>query len=66
MPGNNPPHKVVELDKETYDFIIGNCDSNIAFGFRALEGMQSRDLMEKVVANIEQFKKLKKLLENSP
>lgn len=61
---NNPPYRVVELDKETYEFIIANCDQNITFGLNALQNPAfSRPTLEKLVDVMEKFKAVKKALE---
>lgn len=62
---NNPPYAVVELDRETYDFIVANCESNMAFGLNALGMVKEQSSLEKIVESIEQFKALKKKVEAS-
>lgn len=59
---NNPPFAVVELDEETYNFLIRNCDQNIAFGLGALQTL-SIGGAEKMVVILESFKELKKRTE---
>jgi len=59
---NNPPYAVVELDKASYDFIMENCDNNIAFGLSALMTV-SESGARKLVDLMESFKAIKASLE---
>lgn len=64
MTGNNPP-VIIELDAEMVEFLLQNCHSNITMGLDMLQNkmVRSRDLMERLVDNIEKFKKLKGIIE---
>jgi hypothetical protein len=59
---NNPP-VIIELSKELAEFLMENCEANIAYGLAGLQSLHSRDLQEKMVKNIEAFKALKAALE---
>lgn len=63
-PTNEPPFAIVELTKEEHQFLLGHCDSNIAFGLASLQGL-SEDNARRMVDILEQFKTLKKKLERS-
>lgn len=60
---NNPPDKLVSLTKAQWEFLISNCDSNIAFGLANLQNVTNRSTAEKLVEMLEQFKAVKKALE---
>lgn len=64
MTGNNPP-VIIELDAEMVEFLLQNCHSNMTMGLDMLQNkmVRSRDLMERLVDNIEKFKKLKCIIE---
>lgn len=63
--GSNNPPVIVELTPELADFVIENCDSNLAMGFNVLQGTQSRDVAERVVVLVEKFKALKAAVERA-
>ena len=46
----------VELTPELAEFVKDNCEVNIAFALGSLQKLTSRDLMEKMVAQMENFK----------
>lgn len=60
---------VVELDGQLRGFVIANCEANISYGMGMLQMVHdgkadfSDDAIRKVVDNIENFRKLKKLAE---
>lgn len=55
---NNPPFVVVELTKEEFEFLVGNCESNMEFAMKAMmsDPPLSRASLEKLVDLNEQFK----------
>lgn len=55
---NNPPHAVLELTKEEHEFLLRNCESNIAFALSALQSLDSREAQEKMIHLLNQFKEL--------
>lgn len=61
MAGNNPPDVVLELTRDEAQFLLRNCDTNIAFGLANLQTME-RPAAEKLVGLIEQFKGLRNKL----
>lgn len=71
---NNPPDETVMLvlTKDEAAFLMENCESNIQMGLKVLAGVQagswSREVAEKTVALMEQFRpirdKLKPLLDD--
>lgn len=67
---NDPPHAVVELDRRLYDFLIHNCDVNIAQTSTMIDPCGpmrdtplSRSTTEKLVNLIEDFRELKRAAE---
>lgn len=62
---NSPPFRTIDLDEETFNFILDNCDANIVFGLESLQMLQSQDLVVKMVAQIEMFKKVRELFRNA-
>jgi hypothetical protein len=62
---NSPPDRVVYLTKEQHEFLVRNCDSNIAVGLSSLQHIPAGDTAEKLVVLIEMFKGVKKALEDS-
>ena len=63
-PLSNGPAPVV-LTTEQKEFLVLNCDNNIALGLNALQNMQDRDLIEQMVGLLEQFKGIKKAVQES-
>ena len=61
---NNPPI-VVELTPELADFLLDNCEANIEFGLKAMSTMESRDLIEKLIENMEKFKSLRQAVKDA-
>lgn len=59
---NNPPAAVLELTLVQAEFLMNNCDSNIEFGLKGLQTMESAESAARLVAIIEQFKDIRKLL----
>lgn len=63
---NRPPRAVLELDEEMFAFLLANAEVNISFGLGALQELNmagcSRETMEKMVHQIDQFKKLRAML----
>lgn len=60
---NNPPDVILELTSAQAAFLMGNCDSNIAFGLSAMQNSElSRASVEKLVALMEEFKGIRKAL----
>ena len=59
---NNPPHVIIELTKEEYDFLIENCESNISLSLSVLNGLKSRSQAQKIVELLEKFKNIRKKL----
>lgn len=55
---NNPP-LLVELTPELAEFLLENCESNLAFGIQALPTLTSQDLQEQMVTQLENFKALR-------
>lgn len=62
---NNPPQRLVEMDDDLAAFVVENCETNMRFALMNLQGVSSRDLQEKLVEMIENFKKLKAAVEKS-
>jgi hypothetical protein len=62
MTTNNPPIPI-EPSTELAEFLLKNCDAAISFGFQNLQVPTSRDLLEKTVENIKNFKNVKRLIE---
>lgn len=62
---NNPPFAVIELDEEMAEFIVENCDANQRLGLTLLSSATTRDGAEKLVKMLENFKKLKGLVEKA-
>lgn len=56
---NNPPEVMIGVSRELAEFIIENSESNLVFGLKALDTLTSRDLQEKMVAQMEKFKALR-------
>ena len=54
--GDNRPPVRLELTHEEAAFLRENCEGNIVYGLNALDRLSSRDLLEKMVHNIEMFK----------
>lgn len=68
--GNDTGLRVVELDAETLEFAIENCDANLRLATGILQNMiddekNDRRGSEKVVALMEKFKTLKAALEKA-
>lgn len=62
---NNPPFRTVELTEEQYNFLLNNCDANIAMGLQSLQAMESKDLIVQMVGIIDQFKSVRDTLKRS-
>lgn len=62
MPGNNPPHAVVEMDKELYDFVMKSVEANMRMGLSVIMSMSPEGQRE-MVSLLEQNKRLKAALE---
>lgn len=58
MISNNPPEVVIYLTRKQAEFIIKNCDTNIAIGLAQLLSV-SQTTQEKLVGLIEEFKEIK-------
>jgi hypothetical protein len=58
MISNAPPVRI-ELDRHLADFVIENCDLNIAFALRMMQALEYRSAIQMLIVNIEQLKKLK-------
>ncbi len=58
-PGSNNPPVTIELSAELADFVVENCEANMEFGLKSLQMLTSRDLQERLVANMERFKALR-------
>ena len=52
---NNPPEVVVKMDRKTAEFLLENCETNIAFSLGTLQTV-SRETAVKLVELIENFK----------
>lgn len=63
-PLSNGPAPVV-LTTEQKEFLLMNCDSNIELGLRSLGTLRDRDLIERMVELLEQFKGIKKAVQES-
>lgn len=59
--GSNNPPVTIELDDEMAAFVEENCDANIAFALNALQSV-SRETAEKLVVQLEKFKRLRELV----
>jgi replication-associated recombination protein RarA len=64
---SNQPPLTVELERKDVEFIVTNCNANIRMGINSLEAFRdsSRDVQEKFVNLIEQFKRLKAVMEDA-
>ena len=49
---------LIEVSPELAAFILENCESNLGMGIQILSNLTSRDLQEKMVATIENFRAL--------
>lgn len=67
---NNPP-VVLELEPDLADFLVENCEANLRMGMNilqnlnAVEGSKDRKFAEKLVDQLEKFRKLRKLVEEA-
>lgn len=61
MNGNNPPAATLELDQGQAEFLLKNCNVNIALSLSLLQRVE-RDTAEKIIAQTEQFKALRDML----
>lgn len=63
---NNPPDVELGLTRAEAEFMLENCETNIAQGMAILtiDGF-SRDALEKTVALIEQFKPIREKLKKA-
>lgn len=59
----NNARKVIALDDELYEMLLAHCDSNIRMGLELLPTLKHEDIARRCVETMEQFKRLKKLLE---
>lgn len=59
--GDNKPPVLIELTPEQATFLVENCDSNLAAGLAFLQSV-SRQTAEKLVAQMEMFKAIKKAM----
>jgi len=50
---------VVELTQAQFDFVLENIETNMAYGLRALQQLQTREAQERMVQLLEKFKDLK-------
>lgn len=57
---NNPP-VTMEFDRETAEFILKNAETNIDYGFRALQVVKARENAEVLVSQIESFKRIREI-----
>jgi hypothetical protein len=49
----------VELTREQAQFVLDNCDANLEFGLKAIQGDFSQETVVKLVENMEKFKELR-------
>jgi len=61
---NDKGKRIIELDPELVEFLIVNCEANMTLGLAALQKV-SRETAEKLVTNIENFKRIKKAAEEA-
>lgn len=65
MSSNNAPFAVVELTEDQYNFLMENCETNIAQGITMIDpcgpmkDTLPMDTVKKVVALIEKFRSLR-------
>lgn len=62
MTSNNPPDVVLELTHEQAQFLLSNCDQNIAVGLAGMQMLRDRDSLVKLVSLTEKFKEIRNLL----
>lgn len=61
---NNPPYAELQLTQEEHEFLLRNCDSNITYALNTIQhGNLQRATVEKLVAQMEQFKAVKHKLQ---
>lgn len=62
---NNPPQVIVELTQEQAKFVVANCDKNISFalGFIMENQDTKREILEKLINMMEEFKGIKAAVE---
>ena len=63
MSDNNPPARIVELSEAQYQFLLNNCEVNMAAGLEALTIVTSREGQERMVELLEGFKSCRKALQ---
>jgi len=62
---NNPPDVILDLTFEEAKFLVENCEANLNLSLQVLPNLTSRDLMEKLVNQMEMFKTIRKKLQDS-
>ena len=66
---NRPPYRTLDLTEEMHAFLLANAESNISFGLLVMQKMNetgaSRETLEELIAAIEKFKELRKLLNDT-
>lgn len=59
---NKPPFMTLDLDETTANFLMENTVVNIRFGLRAIQAGLSRETTEKLVEQLNGWRKLRDLL----
>ena len=56
---NNPPDVILELTQDEADFLLKNCESNMAFALSAMQALEDMKSLEKLVDLNEKFKNIR-------
>lgn len=60
---SNQPPVILELSRPLAEFLLNNCDSNLTYSLQILGKLSSRTHQEKLVAQMENFKAVRALLQ---
>lgn len=62
---NNPPQVQIGVTRELAEFIVHNCEQNMLLALNAMQVMEHRDLLQRLVDFNEKFRAVKAATEKA-